>query len=156
MSPVTLQLPPGAKVYNALYANTNPEDLTQDLLAVALPTGFFVDVGWFPEHDPLGTYCIRVFWQEWSAQQIPTIKTKNLNEVVQIVERLAKRFNGSAVLTSSSSSSFSPSSSLEVSSRRSTTDSCLGGNAISPLELTSSSSSSSCLKEYTCEFKGAA
>lgn len=150
MNPVSLQLPPDAKVFNSLFANANLEDMTQDLLAVALPTGFFVDVGWFPEHDPSGSYCIRVFWQEWSAQQIPIIETKNLDEVVQTVERLAQRFNAPAVPTFSSSSFSS-----EVSSGRSTTASCLGRNAISPVELISSFSSSFS-EAYTYEFPAAA
>ena len=103
MTPMKPRVPEGAKVCSFLYRTADPEYLTQDVLAVSLPSGFYIDVGWFPEHDPKGCYVIRVFYQYWDAQQIPPIQVKTVDEVVQVVESLANRFNRDAVATSSTS-----------------------------------------------------
>ena len=105
MNPVKLRLPPGSETYNFLYRTRNPEYLVQDVLSVSLPNGFCIDVGWFPEHDPAGHYCIRVFQEHPDAQKIPPIESRNLDDVIQTVESLAARFNAPAVFTSSSSES---------------------------------------------------
>ena len=48
-------------VYSALYDCQDPGVLTQDLLLVELPGKLYIDVSWFPEHDPSGWYTVSVF-----------------------------------------------------------------------------------------------
>jgi len=103
MNPVHLNLPDGSKVYNFLYRTRNLAYLTQDVLTVELPNGYCVDVGWFPEHDPAGSYHISVFWQFWDHQKISPIKTKSLDEVIATVENLARTFNRQTVSVSPAS-----------------------------------------------------
>jgi hypothetical protein len=103
MNPVKPQVPEGANVYSSLYRTANPEYLTQDVLAVSLPSGFYIDVGWFPEHDPEGSYVIRVFYQYWDAQRILPVRVKTVDEVLQVVGSLAVCFNSDTVATSSTS-----------------------------------------------------
>jgi hypothetical protein len=105
MNPINPRVPEGSKVYSFLYRTTDPEYLTQDVLTVSLPSGFYIDVGWFPEHDPNGCYVIRVFYQYWNAQHIAPVQVKTVEEVVLAVEHLAERFNSDVVATSSCSSS---------------------------------------------------
>ena len=51
----------GAKVVvNSLFDSKEPGFLTQDLLLVELPGKTYIDVSWFPEHDPMGAYTISV------------------------------------------------------------------------------------------------
>jgi len=100
MMPMKPRVPEGARVYSFLYRTADPEYLTQDVLAVSLPNGFYIDVGWFPEHDPGGSYVIRVFYQYWDAQQILPIQVKTVDEVIQVVESLANRISSGAVATS--------------------------------------------------------
>lgn len=91
MRPAKLKLPPGCEVYNFLYPTRDPEYLVQDLLTVALPNGYHVDVTWAPEHDPQGEYIIRVFKWRWDNQQITPICTRDFDEVVRTVARLAAK-----------------------------------------------------------------
>lgn len=113
MNLIRPRVPDGSRVYSFLYRTKNIEYLTQDVLAVSLPSGFYIDVGWFPEHDPDGCYVIRVFYQYWDAQHIRPVKVKTVDEVVQAVELLAERFNSDVVATSNSASSSSISSTME-------------------------------------------
>lgn len=53
-----------AQIKGALLRNYGPDDLPlldQDILEVSLPNDMRIDVGWFPENDPKGTFVIRVF-----------------------------------------------------------------------------------------------
>ena len=92
MKPVSLSLPEGAEVYNVLYPTKDPEYLMQDLLVIELPSGYCIHVDWRFEHDPSGTYEIHVFLRTWEEDRFEPIETKDFNEVVTIVERLAVRF----------------------------------------------------------------
>src|SRR3990172_510537 len=73
MNPIRLILPRGAEASNYLYPVMEREDLTQDVLTVELPNGYFIDVGWYPEHDESGSFWIRVFLRHWDGQVIPPI-----------------------------------------------------------------------------------
>ena len=93
MNPIHLNLPPGSECSNYLYQNLDIEDLTQDLLTVKLVTGFYIDVGWYPEHDPRGRYVIRVFHGTWDNQKLNRpITTRYVGEVVAHVEALARHY----------------------------------------------------------------
>jgi hypothetical protein len=104
MNPVSLDLPEGASVYNVLYPTKDPEYLVQDLLTVGLPNGYYIDVGWYPEHDPDGEYVIRVFFDSWENQQIDPIRTKDVNRVISIVTELCFHFGKGVVPRRSSDS----------------------------------------------------
>lgn len=92
MSRLRFRLPEGAEISNYLYAEMEPDDLTQDIVTVSLPNGFYIDVGWYPEHDPSGCYWVRVFREFWDHQLIPPIRVESPYEVVLTVERLARLF----------------------------------------------------------------
>jgi hypothetical protein len=102
MTPIKPRVPEGARVYSFLYRTTNPEYLMQDVLAVSLPSGFYIDVGWFPEHELTGNYVIRVFFQYWDQQRINPIRVKTVDDVIQAVEALAVRFSSPMITMSSS------------------------------------------------------
>ena len=68
MIPIQLNLPAGSEESNYLYPELEPDDLTQDMLTVGLPNGYYIDVGWFPEHDVNGRFLIRVFYEHWNRQ----------------------------------------------------------------------------------------
>ncbi len=59
-------------------------------IALALPTGFFISVERYPEHDPRGSYYVRVYHRDWDCQELPVKVIKSADEVVQTVKRLAK------------------------------------------------------------------
>jgi hypothetical protein len=95
MNLVELKLPKGAKVlFNSLYRASTPSFLTQDLLAVELPNQVVIDVGWYPQFDPLGSYLVSVFRQTWENQLVEPIETRDIDQVVAEVERLAREFAG--------------------------------------------------------------
>jgi hypothetical protein len=99
---------PGAKVvFNSLYDSKDPGCLTQDLLLVTLPTKMFVDVSWFPEHDPSGTYVVSVFR---GGQQIREVDAKSAFDAVKLVGQLAYEF-------SKDIGNVSASTSMEIESR---------------------------------------
>jgi hypothetical protein len=86
-----LRMAPGARVVvNSLYHCKDAGFLTQDLLLVELPGKTFIDVSWFPEHDPSGAYSITVFRDR---NQIVEAGANSAQEAVSIVERLAVVFS---------------------------------------------------------------
>src|SRR6478752_5616718 len=92
MNPISpnLSQAPGARVVvNSLYDSQEPGFLTQDLLLVELPGRTFIDVSWFPEHDPSGSYCVSVFR---GPDQLAEAEAKSASDAVSLVEELAGRF----------------------------------------------------------------
>ena len=89
MNPLTpnLCMAPEAKIIvNSLFDSKEPGFLTQDLLLVELPGKTFIDVSWFPEHDPEGAYTITVLR---GRDQIHDEEAVSAREALLIVERLA-------------------------------------------------------------------
>jgi len=77
----------GAKVVvNSLYDCQDPGFLVQDLLLVELPGKTYIDVSWFPEHDPAGAYIVSVFRGH---NQLADLETKSPHDAIRIVERWA-------------------------------------------------------------------
>lgn len=106
VNPVDISLPPGAEISNYLYPEMDLDDLGQDMLSVRLPSGYYIDVGWYPENDPDGQFVVRVFWAYWDNQQLTSpVRTKNLSQVVLAVESLAEHFSKPQVTLSRSGSS---------------------------------------------------
>ena len=53
MTPLSLKLPRGAEIaFNSLYDSKQPILLIQDVALVSMPNDIYIDVGWYPEHDP--------------------------------------------------------------------------------------------------------
>jgi hypothetical protein len=92
MNPLPLKLPHGAEIaFNSLYASKQPSSLVQDVLFISLPNEVFIDVGWYPEHDPLGSYRICVYQGAWDNQLLPDpIRTSDAYRVADEVSRLAR------------------------------------------------------------------
>jgi len=92
MNPLKLTVPRGAQVvYNSLYAEKLPLLLVPDIILVSLPNDIFIDVGWYPEHDLTGEYCIRTYKGEWGNWLDQPIRTTNPQTVADNVERLAAK-----------------------------------------------------------------
>lgn len=102
MNPIQFNLPPGCEQSSCLCENMESDDLTQDVATIYLSGDVFIDVGWYPEHDPSGEYWIRVFRGDFFTQLIPPIKIKPstaVNEVISTVESLATRFYNNTAST---------------------------------------------------------
>jgi len=85
-----LSTAPGARVVvNSLYDSKDPGFLTQDLMLVELPGGTYIDVSWFPEHDPSGSFVITVFRNR---KQVLDSEVRTAHEAMGIVEALASEF----------------------------------------------------------------
>ncbi len=90
LTPNLSRVPAARVVVNSLYDCKEAGFLTQDLLLVELPGRTFIDVSWFPEHDPTGSYTVSVF-REYN--QIWEVETTSPYEAVSLVERLAQQFS---------------------------------------------------------------
>lgn len=86
---VPIPIPTGARIYNRLYRDPSIHDLDQDLLTIAFENGRFVDVGWYPEHDPQGAYIVRAFAGSWEHQLINPYRTTDVYDAAAIAARLA-------------------------------------------------------------------
>ena len=95
MNPIDLILPDGSAVYNRLFRTTDPAYLTQDVLAVRLPNGRMIDAGWFPEHDPAGSYLITISGREGSL--INELPAPDADTVKKYVELLASVYSEEAI-----------------------------------------------------------
>ena len=85
-----LRMAPGANVVvSSLFDSKDPGFLTQDLLLVELPGKTYIDVSWFPEHDPNGAYTISVLR---GRDQIHDEEAGSAREALLIVERLATEY----------------------------------------------------------------
>lgn len=93
MSPISIEIPSGARITNQLFPTSNSDYLTQDLVTIALPNGCFVDVGWYPEHDPTGEYFVRVFYEYWDAQLREPFCTRDPREAAALAEELARVYS---------------------------------------------------------------
>lgn len=95
MNSISLHLPKSSSiVFNSLYPSSDPKLLVQDILLVKLPNDVFIDVGWYPEHDPNGRYVIHVFKGDWNNQMLATpLGEPDANQVALRVENLAARYS---------------------------------------------------------------
>ena len=55
-----------------------------------MPNDIYIDVGWYPEHDPQGGYRVSAYRGEWRNQLIEPIRTANAHEAAEVVSRLAR------------------------------------------------------------------
>jgi hypothetical protein len=93
---VEFSLPEGATIKGCLFASHNPELLAEDLVEVDLPSGLTIDLGWYPEGEPSGSFQIVLYSEYWGNQIIPPIQKRTIPEVVQTVEELARLYSQSS------------------------------------------------------------
>jgi len=80
----------GAKVvYNALYDDPDPSLRAQDISLLQLADKTYVDVGWYPQFDPNGTFVITHYKGDWD-HIVKTICTPRVSSVVETVDDLAR------------------------------------------------------------------
>jgi hypothetical protein len=84
------RLPNARLVVSSLFDSKEPGFLTQDLLLVELPGKTYIDVSWFPEHDPSGDYIVTVFRGH---DQLCETETSSPFEAIKLVERMASPFS---------------------------------------------------------------
>jgi hypothetical protein len=85
-----LRMAPGANVVvSSLFDSKDAGFLTQDLFLVELPGETYIDVSWFPEHDPKGAYTISVLR---GRDQIHDEEAGSAREALSVVERLATEY----------------------------------------------------------------
>ncbi len=90
MNTLIPRLPSGATIlFNSLFDTKDAAYLTDDLFAASLPGGVYVDVGWFPECDPNGSYEVCVYKDSFENQLSEPVETKNVHEAVAAVEKFA-------------------------------------------------------------------
>lgn len=85
----------------------DPMLLSQDMLEVELPTGVFLDVGWFPEHDPQGEYVIMAFIDPDNLLCEPFV-TRDSGEVLAVLHQWSGIFSQLEYYLSSSETTYPP------------------------------------------------
>jgi hypothetical protein len=85
MTLIPLNLSADAQVVGRLPDTSNIHDLTQDMLQVSLPGDVFVDVGWYPDWDPNGSYRIIVFQDEVENQLEAPFCSRDVQEVRDVL-----------------------------------------------------------------------
>jgi hypothetical protein len=91
LKPVDIAIAHGRVTWNTLYYTSDPRHLTQDLLLVELPGGLFIDVSWFPEHDPRGAYHITLCRNDWECK-VDAWVTRSISDVISLVQGIAQRY----------------------------------------------------------------
>lgn len=92
MEPIKIKVPSGAEiVFNHLYRTADPALLTADLLGIALPGQYFIDVSWYPEGNPKGEYTIALYHKLWDNKE-GEYETPSLELAVEIVQALASKY----------------------------------------------------------------
>lgn len=87
------QLPAGSRVlFNSLYDTKDPRCLTDDLYAAILPGQITVDVGWFPECDPSGSYELVFSRDEFENIVAGPFEIADLDKLVSVIEHASKEF----------------------------------------------------------------
>lgn len=89
---IPIRSPRGAKVSSDLYPEMGSDELTQNIAVVSLPNGITIEVGWFPEHDPAGSFRVEVcrgFGVYFEREGI-----KDAYDVAELVGELGDRFAG--------------------------------------------------------------
>ena len=91
MTKLNPSLPDDTRVlFNYLYDGAPVTSLGEDVFCAVLPSGVLVDVGWFPESDPAGTYIVRTY-ADGSEHEIDRFETNDVRKASDCVQRFAFR-----------------------------------------------------------------
>lgn len=88
MNPVDIVVPGGEVLYNSLYEDQPPETLAQDIVAIRLQDGTFIDVSWHPQFDPNGAYTVAHISADWE-RHLSEMRTRQVAKVVETIHRMA-------------------------------------------------------------------
>src|SRR5665213_648822 len=81
-----LEMNSGVTVKGELFDSKNSIVLSEDLLEISLPSGRNIDVGWYPEHDPSGSYRITLYRDRTDYPLRQITKSQPLDVVATIRE----------------------------------------------------------------------
>lgn len=93
MNKIDLTLPPEAVTIGELYDTMDRDFLTEDIVQVSLPNGIHVDVGWYPDLDPSGSFHVVVFRDTWENRLMEST-TRDPQEVKRLVEEYVAQYGG--------------------------------------------------------------
>jgi hypothetical protein len=99
--PVAINIPNAARISNYLHEDMTSDELNQDLVTVELENGYRIEAGWYLENDPSGLFYVTV---SQGPSEVGRWKRQAVNEAVELVQNLAKRYSSEAVFVSRSSS----------------------------------------------------
>ncbi len=105
MTAIDLGLPADVVVKGQLFHTYDLDYLLQDILEIDLPNGLSIDLGWFPECDPSGSFRVVVFKEFWKNQLREPFETRSISEAVDEIRRLVPEYSQAAVAVSCSSDS---------------------------------------------------
>lgn len=89
MTPVELSIAGAEIIYNSLYDDQDPAFLTQDIAAIKLRDGTFIDVGWYPQFDPGGAYTISHHSADFR-EKFHEMRTRRVIRVVEAVRLMSR------------------------------------------------------------------
>ncbi len=112
MKTLTLKLPLGAVQRGHLYRDSGVNYGSGDVLEVELPTGFMIDLGWYPR-KPETPFRV-VVYREYFGDHFVDFYVATPDAAAQAVEFLAERFSSSITCfsCSESKSSYAPRDSI--------------------------------------------
>lgn len=76
---------PTVTIKGEIFNSKSPVVLSEDLLEVSLPSGRTIDVGWYPEHNPSGSYRV-LLYRDHTGYPLKQIRTKDVFEVIQTLQ----------------------------------------------------------------------
>lgn len=88
-NPIEISVPGGEVLYNALDENPSPETLGQDIVAIRLQDGTFIDVSWYPQFDPNGAYTVAHISADWE-HRLSELRTRQIAKVVEAIQLMAR------------------------------------------------------------------
>jgi hypothetical protein len=93
MSLFQFSTPKNTKIlFNQFHDDQIREHLSEDLLAIELPNGVFIDVGWYPARTKTGSYLVAVYQGEWENPLEPAYRTKDANDAARVVREMLDKY----------------------------------------------------------------
>src|SRR5262249_32498337 len=89
-----LQIPEDAKVIGAIDESCGTDVLDQDMLLIELSNGIGIDLGWYPEEDPDGSFRVVVFKDFWDQRVGEPFETRSIQEAVSFINERLLSFQG--------------------------------------------------------------
>jgi hypothetical protein len=99
MSPIELGIPKSVRAnvrFNLLYPVSERGNPPENIVLVALPEGYFIDVGFYPDEGANGSYRVTVYQGEWDNQRSEDWLS-DPQEVAKRIPELALQFSGQTI-----------------------------------------------------------